>query len=276
MNAVLVLLGLALLFYFMHRTHGQVGGCHDRPARGADAHGARAAEEAPDARGAPPGDKDPWRPGLVPVLLVALILLAPLILLHGVIPPGSAVHPLLFRAALLLPILLFPVVRSMGQSRSHEEVMAGLEAEQEAREAEWRRRRLEVVGPLGERTSREMEIEATRYERDLVIFEGRLRRDAEGAYGRLARSFAEVGRSPRLLEAEGGRAEVVAMPIAPGEAEPVRQGLTVPLLLFAATFFTTTWAGALHQACSMSRNPGETGRPSPSRCSTPTRLPLSS
>jgi membrane-associated protease RseP (regulator of RpoE activity) len=100
-----------------------------------------------------------------------------------------------------------------------------------------------------------MEIEATRYERDLVIFEGRLRRDAEGAYGRLARSFAEVGRSPRLLEGEGGRAVVVAMPIAPGEAEPARQGLTVPLLLFAATFVTTTWAGALHQGVNLWQEP---------------------
>ena len=27
MNAVLVILGLALLFYFVHRLHGQVGGC---------------------------------------------------------------------------------------------------------------------------------------------------------------------------------------------------------------------------------------------------------
>jgi membrane-associated protease RseP (regulator of RpoE activity) len=134
-------------------------------------------------------------------------------------------------------------------------MMARLEAEEEAQEAEWRQQRLQVVGPLADRAAREMEIEATRYERDLVIFEGRLRSDAEPAYERLGRGFAELNRAPRLLEGEDSRTLIVAVPVLPEEAKPVPQNLTVPLLLFAATLVTTTWAGALHQGVDIWQEP---------------------
>jgi membrane-associated protease RseP (regulator of RpoE activity) len=255
MNALLVILGLALLFYFMHRMHRQVGGCHDRHDHGGGHH-APAPEDTAGLQGAQPNAKAPSGPSLASLLLVTLILLLPLMLLHGAAPVGSPLHPLLFWVILLLPFLVIPFLRAAGRLPSAKEAMEKLEAERESQEAEWRQQRLQVVGPLGERVSREMEIETTRYEGDWVIFEGRLRGDAEAAYERLARSFAEVGRSPRLLEGESGRAQVVAAPISPEEAKPAHQNLAVPLLLVAATLATTTWAGALQQGVNLWQEPG--------------------
>ena len=256
MNAVLVILALALVFYFMHRMHGQIGGCQHGHSHGRHRHRAGSPEDTAGAHGARPQARASAGPSLASLLVITLILLLPLMLLHWAAPPGSAVHPFLFWAALLLPLLVVPFLRAAGRFPSREQEMARLEAEEEAQEAEWRQRRLQVVGPLAERAATEMEIEATRYERDLVVFDGRLRTEPEGAYDRLERSFREVGRSLRMLEGEEGRTLVVAVPIPPEEVEPVRQNFAVPLLMFAATLATTTWAGALHRGVDLWQEPG--------------------
>ena len=189
------------------------------------------------------------------MFLLLLLLLLPVMLLHVAVPAGSAIHPLLFWLMLLLPILVFSFIWPVARESSPEELAAKLEAEQAPQEAEWRQDRLQLPGPLGKRVAREMEIEGTRHERELVIFEGRLRGDPEAAFERLKRSFAEVNLSPRLLEGERGRTLVVGVPLSPAEARPARQHLGVPLLLFAATLLTTTWAGALHQGINLLREP---------------------
>jgi len=197
----------------------------------------------------------PSSPRFATILLVTLLLLLPVMLLHAITPAGSAFHPLLFWAALLLPFLVIPLLRGVGRFPSGEEAVARVEAEQEAQEVRWRKERLQVVGPLGDRVAGEMEIEATRYEEEVIIFEGKLRGDPEPAYERLARSFAEVNRSPRLLEGERGRTVVVAMPVSPEQGKPARRRLGVPLLLLVATLITTTWAGALHQGVDLWQEP---------------------
>lgn len=255
MNALLAMLAVGLFFYFVHRMHGQIGGCHDGRGQEGPARDARAPEEATHGQGARPGGdtRPPW--SFASVLLITLLLLVPLMLLHAAAPAGSPLHPVLFWVALILPFLVVPFLRSPGRAPERAEGATAAEADEVAREAHWREQRLQLIGPLGERAEREMEIEATRYEQALVIFEGRLRGDPEVAYARLARSFAEVGRSPRLLEGEGGRTVLVVVPTAAEDVRPVRQNLAVPLLLFAATLATTTWAGALHQGVDVWREP---------------------
>ncbi len=255
MNALLVLLGLALLFYFMHRMHGQVGGCDDRHEHAKEAKRAGEPEDLVDPERAPVRSKTPSSPSFATILLVTLLLLLPVMLLHAIAPTGSAFHPLLFWVALLLPFLVIPLLRKAGRFPSREEVLARVEAEEGSREERWRKERLQAVGPLGDRLAREMVIEATRYEEELIIFEGTLRGDPEAAYERLARSFAEVGRSPRFLEGEGARTVIVAAPISPGQSKPVRQSLAVPVFLFVSTLATTTWAGALHQGVNLWQEP---------------------
>jgi len=255
MNAVLVILALALVFYFMQRMHGQLGGCKHGHAHGRHGHQAGSPEDTAGAHGARPQARASAGPSLASLLVITLILLLPLMLLHRAAPPGSPVHPLLFWGALLLPFLVIPFLRGAGHLKSREQMMAELETEQKAQEAEWRQQRLQVVGPLADRTSREMEIEATRYERDLVIFEGSLRTEPEGAYKRLEPSFREMDRSLRILEGEEGRTLVVAVPIPAEEVQRVRESFAVPLLMFAATLVTTTWAGALHQGVDIWQEP---------------------
>ena len=253
MNALLAVLAVGLVFYFLHRMHGQVGGCHDGGGHGDQPRDAR----PPDEAGHPVGARRraDTRPGwsFASLLVLTLLLLVPLMLLHTALPGGSPFHAVLFWGALLLPFLAVPFLRARPAERAEGGTVA--EVDEEAREATWRGERLQVVGPLGERAAREMEIEATRYEQAVVIFEGRLRGEPEAAYARLARSFAELGRSPRLLEGERGRSVLVAVPISPEDTRPVRQSLTVPLVLLAATLVTTTWAGALHRGVDLWREP---------------------
>jgi hypothetical protein len=254
-NALLVMLAVAFFFYFVHRMHGQVGGCHDGRGGGEPARDARAPKEATHGHGARPGGDTRPRLSFASVLLITLLLLVPLMLLHAAAPAGSPLHPVLFWVALILPFLVVPFLRSPDRSPERAGGAAAAEANEAAREAHWREQRLQLVGPLGEQVAREMEIEATRYEQALVLFEGRLRGDPEAAYARLVRSFAELGRSPRLLEGEGGRTILVAVPRSLENLKPVRQTLAVPLLLFVATLATTTWAGALHQGVDLWREP---------------------
>lgn len=232
MNALLVILGLAFLFYLVHRLHERVGGVGS-PRTGAHHDGLRV--------------------GLG--LLAILVLLLPLMLLHTLAPAGSAIHPLLFWALLLLPVIFLPLLAPHAKGPEAEELAARREAEEEAREAAWRQERLRVVGPLGERAAKEMEIDGTRYEGELVVFEGRLRGATEAVYARLAESFAEIGYAPRLLDGERGRVVIVASPIAPATLEAGRRSLVIPLVLLAATVVTTTWAGALHQGVDLWREP---------------------
>ncbi len=253
MGILLALLSFGLIFYFVSRLHGQMGGCgggheHKGSPPSADEGGAAAPGSAPPNPAGGGSGFGPW-------LALALLLLLPLMLAHIAVAAGTPLHWLLFWLGLLLPIAVFPVLWAR-RGPTREQMAARIEGEREAQEAEWARQRLQVVGPLGERVAREMEVEGTRYEGDLVIFEGRLRGDPEQAYARLAESFAEVGRTPRFLEGEGGRTVVVAVSRPEGETKLVRQNLLVPLLLFAATLITTTWAGALHQGVNLWQQPG--------------------
>jgi len=143
MNAVLVILALALVFYFMHRMHGQIGGCQHGHSHGRHRHRAGSPEDTAGAHGARPQARASAGPSLASLLVITLILLLPLMLLHWAAPPGSAVHPFLFWAALLLPLLVVPFLRAAGRFPSREQEMARLEAEEEAQEAEWRQRRLQ-------------------------------------------------------------------------------------------------------------------------------------
>src|SRR3990172_8438310 len=115
MNAVLVILALALVFYFMQRMHGQLGGCKHGHAHGRHGHQAGSPEDRAGAHGARPQARASAGPSLASLLVITLILLLPLMLLHRAAPPGSPVHPLLFWGALLLPFLVIPFLRGTGR-----------------------------------------------------------------------------------------------------------------------------------------------------------------
>jgi hypothetical protein len=80
MNALLVILGLALLFYAVHRIHEGIGGC--------GTHG----DDQPAAR---------RRPGFTAGLLVVLLLLLPLMVPHVAAPPGSRLGTMSFSERIL-------------------------------------------------------------------------------------------------------------------------------------------------------------------------------
>ena len=253
MNALLIIVALALFFYFMHRVHGQVGGCGmdhgDKEARHAEG-------EKPPASASPVQHAGHSGPNMSTIIVIALLSLLPLMLLHGVIPPGSFFHQILFWAALLLAILCFPIVWKIEPLPTPKKLSPETEAEQKKRETNRREEQRKIFGLLEERVSKEMEIDAMRYEGDLVSFEGRLLGDSEAAYPRLTKIFAEVNRAPRLLEGQGGRSVVVAAPISTEEAKPIPQNIGLALFLFAATLATTTWVGALQQGVNLLEEPG--------------------
>lgn len=245
MSAVLAIVGLAVVFYFLHQMHGRMGNAAESGA---------AAARPPE----PAGTEGATGGGLGwgAVLLLTLILVLPLMLLHSVIPTGSPTHAVLFWIALLLPLLILPFVLPTGHAPGSDGTANEVEASGEAREAEWQRQRLELVGPLGDRIGRELAIETTRYEDELIVFEGRLRGDAAAAYTRLVPVLAELGRVPRFLEGEHGRTLIVTVPMPREEPRPARQNVIVPALLLLATLATTTWAEALHQGIDLWQAPG--------------------
>ena len=245
MNAVLVMLLIGLFFYFVHRMHEQVGSYG-----GGHRHG-----DPAGPRAAPPAGEPPSGWSFASVLALTLVLLLPLMLLHAIAPTGSPFHPWLFWVMLFLPLLIVSVLlRPTGRRGPGEDARAPAEIDAEA--AEWRGRRIEAGGPLAERVGKELEIEGVRGEDGLIVFEGRLRDAPEAAYGRLTRTLGELGRAPQLLEGGNGRTLVVAVPSSREHAKPVRQSPAVPLLLFAATLVTTTWAGALHRGVDLWQEPG--------------------
>lgn len=245
MSAVLAIVGLAVVFYFLHQMHGHMGNAAEPGASAA-----RPPEPA-ETEGATGGGL-----GWGALLLLTLLLVLPLMLLHSMIPMGSPTHAVLFWAALLLPILILPF--ALPTSHRPRAASTGTEAEVagEGREAERQRQRLELVGPLGECVGRELTIEVTRYEDELIVFEGRLRGDAAAAYTRLMPVLADLGRAPRFLEGEHGRTLIVTAPMPREEPRPARQSVVVPALLLLATLATTTWAGALHQGIDLWQTPG--------------------
>ena len=253
MNALLIIIGLALLFYFMHRVHGEVGGCGTE--HGDSKEAPRSGEKRASTAGSPSQTSGHGGRNMSAVIVIALLLLLPLMLLHGVIPPGSRLHQFLFWAALLLPILCFPIVWKAGTLRRSKATSPETDAVRKDREAQQRNERRKIFGQLEQRVSQEMEIDAMRYEDDLVSFEGRLRGDSEAIYPRLKKIFAEVNLTPRLLEGESDRSIVIATPVSIEEAKPDPQHFGVPLLLFTATLLTTTWVGALQEGVNLLEEP---------------------
>ena len=253
MNGLLVVLILGLLFYFMHRAHGKIGGC------GTAHHRKKEPQPGTEVKGEEPASTAPPRaketPRFAKLLVWTLLLLVPLMLLHSLIPAGSQLHSLLFWAALLLPLIILPFISKTGKALTSDEAEAGFEGEKEDDEARWREQRLGIVGTLQEHVAREMRVEATRYDRDTIIFEGRLRAASDDVYRRLRSAFAELNQAPQLLEGERGQTIVVAAPISPEERQPLRQNFGLAIVLFAATLVTTMWAGALHQGVNLWQDP---------------------
>jgi hypothetical protein len=130
------IVGLAVVFYFLHQMHGRMGNAAERGTSAA-----RPPEPAGTERTTGDG------PGWGVLLLLTLILMLPLMLLHSVIPAGSPIHAVLFWIALLLPLLILPFMLPTRRAPGAAGPAGGAEALGEAREAEWRRQRLELVGP---------------------------------------------------------------------------------------------------------------------------------
>ncbi|HXH12175.1 MAG TPA: site-2 protease family protein [Alphaproteobacteria bacterium] len=261
-EALLILLIFGRLFFLMHRRHGGMGGCgawHDH-GRIPRQNRAEATDEVVHRHAEAPEaseGKAPARRGLggrvAKALLLLLLLLLPLMFFHYWTQTHGPLPSRLFRLFLALPVLFFLLIGWPAVEAPEQGIGEELE---EAREGKRRAQQTHVAEQLKALAAEEFEVQATRYEAEQVIFEGVLRRDPEQAYDALARKFARVERSPVLLEGEGGRTLLVAVPQvldATGEApaKPIWD-----LLLLLATLATTTWAGAMHQGVDLVQEPG--------------------
>jgi len=248
MNALLLVVMIALLFYLVLGARGDLGSsaAHEHTAQ----QGAR--EQADISNGAPgtsPHAAGPLGVGAFVLLLVVLML--PLMLIHTLVPPFSNLHMVLFWLALLVPIVVLSYMWGAGTLPGSRPAMAQDPVDDDGPELEPR----PVMGPLVERVAREMEIESTRTEGPVTSFEGRIRSDGESVYERLTKSLAELGLSPRLLEAERGRSIILVLPGIPRAGGRTSRSLGVPLLLLVVTLGTTVWAGAAHQGINLLKEP---------------------
>jgi len=248
-NALLLIAGLGLLFFFLlgARGEGGSGGVHPHPHEqtGQEQFGAE------DESGG--SSRHVARSlGVGGFVLLLLLLMLPMMLVHGLAPLSSSWHPVLFWAALLIPIAILSYLWGAGvlpgarlrtplpaRGEGHSELEARAEVE-----------------PLARIVAREMDIRATRMEGRIVSFEGRMRSDAQLAFKRLTASLAELGRSPRLFEGEGDQQVIHVVPGTERHDQLRRPAAGVPLLLFAATLGTTVWAGAAHQGVNLLAEPG--------------------
>lgn len=248
MNALLLIALIALLFYVLIDSYKRIGGyeTHEQSMRQA----ARKAAHDPSGKGGT-GRPAP-RLSIGGFVLLLLVLMVPLMLVHGKVPPSSALHTVLFWVTFLIPIVILSYLWGAGALPGSRSSTQQEPAREEGREQEPGL----ALMPLTDRVSREMEIEATHTEGRVVWFEGRMRSDAEAAYQRLSESLAELGHSPRLLEGEGGRNLVLAVPGVQRSGSRTPPALGVPLLLFLATLGTTIWAGASHQGINLLQEPG--------------------
>jgi hypothetical protein len=123
MSAVLAIVGLAIVFCFLHRMHGRMGTAAERGA-------SAARPPEPDAPEGAAGGGLGW--GVVSLL--SLILVLPLTPLHSVIPTGSPIDAVLFWVALLLPLLILPFVLPTRRAPGAAGPAGAAEAAGEARE----------------------------------------------------------------------------------------------------------------------------------------------
>jgi len=249
MNALLLVAAIALLFYFLIGTRDRMGSCgaHERPD-GQTEHGVASA---------PTGSVGTSRPAARQLsvsgfVLLLLLLTLPMMLIHGMAPPSAALHMVLFWATLVIPIVILSYLWGAGALPGSRPLTSQGAEDVERRELE---PRVEME-PIAERVAREMAIDSTHVEGTVVWFEGRMQADAGAAYERLTASLAELGRSPRLLEGEQGRAIVLAVPGVEQAGRRTAPTLGVPILLFVASLGTTVWAGASHQGINLMQEPG--------------------
>lgn len=95
---------------------------------------------------------------------------------------------------------------------------------------------------------------------DVVEFEGRLRGGVEEMFRKIRETMAGEHLTPMLLEGEGNHVRVMLVPeeAIPGTADTAagpKPKWWLHWLLFAVTFATTTWAGALHAGVNLLHQP---------------------
>ncbi len=254
MNGFLIVFGLALVFYLLHRARRQIGSSEWEHEQGP--REPRGGETGIHSRrsGAERRASSPMSTGAM--VLLVLLLALPLMALHGVVPADLPLHGVLFWPALLLPIAILSYLWTVGALPGSARVAMLHDAEQQVLQDEWREEHRVALEPLSQCVAREMDVEATHLEGPIFFFEGRLLSDPEPSFERLTNSFAELGRSARLMEGERGRSIVLAVPGVVPRAARERPDLRVPLLLLVGTLGTTVWAGAAHQGVNLWIQPG--------------------
>jgi Zn-dependent protease len=188
------------------------------------------------------------------VLVLILLLLLPMMLFHYWAQAIGPLPPLLFWLFLVFPLVLFFLL-----GRPEEEPQQALAEAQEAAEQgeQALTQQAALIAQLTSLAAADFAIQTTRYETGQIVFEGVVRGDAQHAYDALARKFARVERTPLLLEGEGGRTLLMAVPQTATAASGAAAARPMwNLLLFLATLVTTTWAGAMHQGVNLVQEPG--------------------
>ena len=259
--SLLALVIFGLFFVFLHSRHGGMSCCggghtHGRGLRHEDAgataggphnHIATPAASAGAAATAPAVGGHVGK-----VLVLILLLLLPMMLFHYWAQAIAPLPPLLFWLFLVFPLVLFFLLGSPAEEPQQALTEAPDAAEQSEEELT---QQAALIAQLTSLAATEFAIQTTRYEAGQIVFEGVVRGDAQHAYDALARTFATVERTPVLLEGEGGRTVLMAVPQTVTAARGAAAKPVWNLLLFLATLVTTTWAGAMHQGVNLAQEP---------------------
>ena len=260
--SLLALVIFGLFFVFLHSRHGGMGCCGGGHIHGRGRHheDARATAGGPYDHTATPAASTreattaPAVGGHVGKLLVLILLfLLPMMLFHYWAQAYGPLSPLLFWLFLVFPLVLFLL---LGRPEAEQpQVLA--EAPDAAEQGEQElTQQAALIAQLTSLAAADFVIQTTRYEAGQILFEGVVRGDAQHAYDALAHKFATVERTPVLLEGEGGRTLLMAVPQTAIAARGTAARPMWNLLLFLATLVTTTWAGAMHQGVNLVQEPG--------------------
>ncbi len=114
------------------------------------------------------------------------------------------------------------------------------------------------LGEIAGRLAPLMVITGQKAAGDAFQFEGHLKGPSEEIYPRIKEIFAGEPVTPLLLEGDSHDVRVLVLSDERlgQEAGPDRPNWALHLGLFAATFLTTTWAGALHDGVDLLKEPG--------------------
>ena len=183
-------------------------------------------------------------------LLMLLVCLLPIFLFFILAVSGFQLSPLFF--FLFLAICCFAMFYFMGRMhpQTDSETGRGVDVDQfESQENPG-----EAI-PVPENMAEVFQSLSSQRKDDTIVFEGNLLTDAETAFQKLKESSDRLNVSTFLQEDDAGRTLLIVAKKRTELTNPAPSRPIVNLALFALTFLTTAYAGALHQGINLLKEP---------------------